>query len=803
MKKISLFLAICLLGFVYPLLAQKITLPNGWSLTPVGKYINLSSDLPLNMVFTPNHDYLAITNNGNGTPTIDLIDVKQNKLIASKKIKNAWLGLAFSKGYLYTSGANDNSVIRYKLIGHQLINKDTLIFGKPWPKEKICPAGLTIDDRHDVLYVVTKEDNSLYICNSKTMTLINKVALPAEAYTCILNNKKHELYISLWGAASVLIYNTERNKITGSIKTEEHPSDLVLDKKGNFLYTANANSNSVSVINLNSQSVIETLSTAINPNAPIGSTTNSVALSTDNKTLYIANADNNYLAVFDVSQPGESKSKGFIPVGWYPTCVRVFGNNIYVTNGKGMSSGSNVKGKPTKPMASNAKYKQGGGIDKKTDYEYIGSMLKGTLSIIKMPNAVQQLKYTRQVYKNTPYSKKRELEARGQIGNPIPTKIGGTSPIKYVFYVLKENRTYDQVLGDMPQGNGDTSLCLFGKDVTPNAHALSADYVLFDNFYVDGEVSADGHNWSMSAYATDFTEKTWPTNYRGGGGNYDFDGRRAIANPVKGFIWDYCIRAGVSFRNYGEFMDDGPASYETLKDEKYYCKNYPHWDLRVQDVLREKIFEHDFDSLLVKNQVPRFSTIYLPNDHTSGTDKGAYTPTALVADNDLALGRLVEHISHSAIWNQSAIFVLEDDAQDGPDHVDAHRSVAYVISPFVKRHQVNHNLYSTSGMLRTMELILGLPPMSQYDAAANPLWVCFQPTADTTAYKALTPKASIDQRNAGIQTTTNLNFAKADLIPDAELNKIIWEFVKGKDKPMPAPVRGAFVAIDKNKNEED
>ena len=420
------------------------------------------------------------------------------------------------------------------------------------------------------------------------MTLINKVALPAEAYTCILNNKKHELYISLWGAASVLIYNTESNKITGTIKTEEHPSDLVLNKKGNFLYTANANSNSVSVINLNSQSVIETLNTAINPNAPIGSTTNSVALSGDDKTLYIANADNNYLAVFDVSQPGESKSKGFIPVGWYPTCVRVFGNNIYVTNGKGMSSGSNVKGKPTKPMASNAKYKQGGGIDKKTDYEYIGSMLKGTLSIIKMPNAVQQLKYTRQVYKNTPYSKKRELEARGQIGNPIPTKIGGTSPIKYVFYVLKENRTYDQVLGDMPQGNGDTSLCLFGKDVTPNAHALSADYVLFDNFYVDGEVSADGHNWSMSAYATDFTEKTWPTNYRGGGGNYDFDGRRAIANPVKGFIWDYCIRAGVSFRNYGEFMDDGPASYETLKDEKYYCKNYPHWDLRVQDVLREK-----------------------------------------------------------------------------------------------------------------------------------------------------------------------------------------------------------------------
>ena len=426
-------------------------------------------------------------------------------------------------------------------------------------------------------------------------------------------------------------------------------------------------------------------------------------------------------------------------------------------------------------------------------------MFKGSLSVIPTPTNALRAKYTKQVYRNTPYSKKRELELPGVAGNPIPVKAGQPSPIKYVFYILKENRTYDQVLGDLPQGNGDTSLCLFGQKITPNSHALANEYVLLDNFYVDAEVSADGHNWSMAAYATDFVEKTWPTNYRGGGGNYDFDGSRPIANPSNGFIWSYCQRAGVSFRNYGEFMDNGPPSFDILKEKKNYCANYPGWNLNIQDIVREKAFEQDFDSLAAIKKVPHFNTIYLPNDHTSGSNQGAYTPAAQVADNDLAFGRIVEHISNSPVWNESAIFVLEDDAQDGADHVDAHRSVAWVISPYVKRHTVNHTMYSTSGMLRTIELILGLPPMSQYDAAAVPMWNCFQLIPDASAYIAHESNVDLNQRNIALNNEAKeasiFNFTKPDLVPERLLSEVIWKSVKGFESKMPEPRRSAFVLV--------
>jgi YVTN family beta-propeller protein len=805
MKISIVFVFFCLLTNI--LVAQKVLLPNGWSLSPAGMSIPLSSDLPLNMALSPDGMHVAVTNNGNGNPSIDLISLADHKLIASKQIKNAWLGLAFGKTYLYASGGYADIIIRYKFTGNDLINKDTIVLGKAWPKEKICPSGLTIDEKRNKLYVVTKEDNSLYVCDTKTMKVVNKIKLSAEAYTCTLNPKKDELYITLWGGQKILIFNTNRNTLTDSVNTEDHPCDLVASANGRWLYVANANSNSVSVINLTTRKVAETLHTALSPNAPIGSATNSVALSGDNKTLYIANADNNYLAVFDVSAPGGSRSFGFIPVGWYPTCVRMAGNKILVANGKGMSSFSNVNGPHAGPSPYDAQYKKSSVPQKNAPVQYIGSMFKGTLSFIQVLTPATQAKYTRQVYQNTPYSKKVEDAPSGENGNPVPFKAGGPSPIHYVFYVLKENRTYDQVLGDMPQGNGDTSLCIFGKKITPNGHALAAQYVLLDNFYVDAEVSADGHNWSMAAYATDFVEKTWPTNYGGRGGNYDFDGSRAIANPTKGFIWDYCQRAGVSFRNYGEFMDNGPPSYGILKDPKNYCKKYPGWNLRIKDVDREAVFEKDFDSLVSINRVPHFNSVYLPNDHTSGLARGAYTPAAQVADNDLALGRLVDHISHSPIWKESVIFVLEDDAQDGPDHVDAHRSVAWVISPYVKPKSVNHTMYSTSGMLRTIELILGLPPMSQYDAAATPMWNCFQARPDTSVYNYVPANINLDLRNTAsnkaAKQSSLFNLTKADRAPDRLLNEVIWQSVKGAGSQMPEPRRSAFVWVTKPVGDKD
>ncbi|HXB35286.1 MAG TPA: bifunctional YncE family protein/alkaline phosphatase family protein [Puia sp.] len=795
MRRIT-FLFLTLVPAILLAQSPKATLlPNGWSLTPAGQSIPLSSDLPLNMAFSPDGMHLAVTNNGNGRQTIDIINLKRRRLMASVPIHASWLGVAFSKTrpYLYVSGGNDDIIVRYQLTRDTLISKDTIALGRPWPLDKISPTGLTLDEWHDRLYVVTKENNTLYICDTRTMTMTKKVPLSAEAYTVLLNPKSSDLYISAWGGRKVWIFDTERQSLTDSIATDDHPNDMAISANGRWLYVANANSNSVSIIDTRTKNLVETLHTALTPDAPIGSTTNSVCLSPDEKMLYIANADNNYLAVFDVSDPGHSRSLGFIPVGWYPTCVRTRGREIFVTNGKGLSSFPNPgEPQPGEPENKHAYKKSGEILD-----QYVGSMLKGTLSIIPTPTAATLATYTTQVYANTPFSAAREIQAPGVDGNPIPRKAGENSPIKYVFYVLKENRTYDQILGDLPQGNGDTSLCLFGNQVTPNAHALVNQFVLLDNFYVDAEVSADGHNWSMAGYATDFTEKTWPSNYSGRGGNYDFDGHRPVANPTNGFIWNYCQRAGVSFRNYGEFEDNGPPTLDILKDPGHYCQSYIGWNLDTQDIRREKIFEQDFDSLVKIGAVPHFNTVYLPNDHTSGLTKGDYTPIAMIADNDLALGRLVDHISHSPIWSQSAIFVLEDDAQDGPDHVDAHRSPAYVISPWIKHTSVDHTLYSTSAILRTMELILGLPPMSQYDAAATPLFNSFTAAPDTTAYNAVPANIDLNRRNTAMTPSAILSahfdLTRADAVPDGLLNEVLWKAVKGENSVVPAPRRSAFV----------
>lgn len=335
------------------------------------------------------------------------------------------------------------------------------------------------------------------------------------------------MYISLWGDDKVAVYNTETGKITGHIKTESHPNELLLNKKGTYLFVANANDNSVSVINTNTKKVLETLATTLYPTKLTGSTTNGLALSGDEKTLYIANADNNCLAVFDISNIGNSHSKGFIPVGWYPTNVKTLGDKILVANGKGYTSMANPKGPQPMVKTDNSGYQKGS--TNKKDLQYIGGLFKGKLSIIDAPEATLLKTYTEQVYANTPFTEAKQNKADGLAGNPIPRKMGEQSPIKYVFYIIKENRTYDQVLGDIKEGNGDTSLCIFGKKVTPNLHSITNQFVLLDNFYVDAEVSADGHNWSTAAYGTDFVEKTWPTSYGGRGGNYDFEGTRKVA----------------------------------------------------------------------------------------------------------------------------------------------------------------------------------------------------------------------------------------------------------------------------------
>ncbi len=782
---------------------NRIKLPNGWSLTPVGKSLDLG-DLPLNIVVSKSKKYLAVTNNGQSKQTIQLFDAREEKLLHEVTIPKSWYGLKFSSDekHLFASGGHDNIIWQYAIEQDTLRLNDSIVIGKKWPN-KISPTGIEVDDEKQLLYVVTKEDNLLYTFDLKTKSMKDRAPLGAESYCCLLSPNKKTLFISLWGGDKVLYYDTEKKYITKEISVGDNPNEMCLSKSGRYLYVANANDNSVSVIDVGQQKVIEILNAALYATAPSGSTTNGVALSEDDKILYVANADNNCLAVFDVSNPGRSFSKGFIPVGWYPTNVKVIGKKIFVSNGKGFSSMANPYGPNPYGNKQNVNY-QGGDNQKPQQVQYIAGLFKGTLSIIDIPIDKQLSIYSQAVYHNTPYTKEKELKAEGQSGNPIPYKVGDASPIKYVFYVIKENRTYDQVLGDIKEGNGDTSLVLFGEKITPNLHALAKEYVLLDNFYCDAEVSADGHNWSMGAYATDYLEKTWPSSYGGRGGDYDAEGKRAIANNKGGFIWDQCYRSKVSFRNYGEFADEGgKPNIDVLKNHT--CNYFTGWNLLVRDTTRFSQWKRDFDSLLAIRAVPHFNTVRLGNDHTEGVRKGRPTPFAHVADNDLSVGLFIEYLSQSPIWKESVVFILEDDAQNGPDHVDAHRSPAYIISPYIKKHTVDHTMYSTTSVLRTIELILGMPPMTQYDAAATPMWRSFTSNADVSPFTHLPSNINLNDKNGVVTTASkksdSFDFSKEDKVPDLVFNEVLWQAIKGTSAP--APARAAFVKVTKKKKDAD
>jgi DNA-binding beta-propeller fold protein YncE len=806
---IILFILISI--FVYDLSAQKnegtgvqqVTLPNGWKLSPVGKLLPLG-DLPLNIAISPNQKIAAVTNNGQSTQSVELIDIEKGILLDSIIIGKSWLGLTFSADgkYLYASGGNDNIIIKYSVAKNHLSVADTIVIGKKWPV-KISIAGIAVDDAANMLYTVTKENNSLYAIDLKTKKIKSQHKLGGEGYTCLLSPDKKILYITCWGCDKVLLFDTQQQKLTGSVAVGDNPNDMCITRNGKFLFVANANDNSVSVIDTKQLKQVEILNSALFPGSPAGTTTNSVALSKDEKTLYIANADNNCLAVFDVTIPGKSSSKGFIPTAWYPTCVRVAKDKILVANGKGTTSKANPYGPSPSSRAQEVVY-QSGGKEQKIKVQYIGGLFWGTMQIINTPDSKQYADYSGMVYQNTPYSKDKELISEGNAGNPIPQKVGDKSPIKYIFYIIKENRTYDQVLGDMPEGNGDPKLTLFGETITPNQHALAREFVLLDNFYVNGEVSADGHNWTMGAYATDYLEKNWPTSYGSRGGSYPGEGAREIANNKDGFLWDYCQRAGVSFRSYGEFIDEQKASIPVLKD--HFCVPYIGWDLSIRDTVRVRWWKHDFDSLLADGALPALNTLRLGNNHTEGLSKGKPTPIAHAADNDLAVGMFIDYLSHSPVWNESLVLILEDDAQNGPDHVDAHRSPAILAGGFVKKGFVDHTPYTTTSFLRTIELILGLPPMSQYDASATPVWRSMNNKADHPPFKVKPISIDLNLKNLAEnewqKRSEKLDFTKEDMANDAEFTEIIWKAVKGLDSPCPPAVRAAFFVETKERNEK-
>lgn len=766
---------------------QGTRLPNHWVITPAGSHIPVG-DLPLNMALSPDGKLLAVTNNGYSRHFISLISTEKDTVVSELETGKSFFGLAFSPDgrALYASGGSTEQVLTWQRNGSDFTPGTPISLKGPDAPPKIFPAGMAFSKDGQTLYVAENRGDCLAFVSLQKNQVEKHIQVGPFPYDIKVSPSRSRLYVSLWGGSSVGVVDTQSGAIISSIKVGDHPNTMLFSPDEKLLYVACSNTDDVWVIDTVSDRVIETIELHPYPNAPFGSTPNGLAISSDGSTLYVANATNNDVAVVDVSSRGRSTVKGLIPAGWYPTALMLSpdGRKLYVASGKGLTSRPNPKGpNPNIPRNKNV--------------EYIGGLFNGTVSVIPIPNARQLASYTSQTEKNNGFSEaaRKLLEKERSIkAHAVPRRVGEPSLIKHVIYVIRENRTYDQVLGDMAKGNGDSSLCLFGPDVTPNYHALADKFVLMDNFYVDAEVSADGHEWSTAAIATDFVEKSWPSSYSGRGIPYPSEGEFTIAFPTSGYIWETAARKGITYRSYGEFiaLESKSVVVKHPALEGHYDPAFRPWDLSYPDTLRAAEFIRELREFEQKGDLPQLIIMRLPNNHTNGTNPGIPTPRAMVAENDLALGKVIEAVTHSRFWKDTAVFVLEDDAQNGPDHVDAHRSPALVVSPYIRRGYVDHTLYDTASMLRTMELILGLPPMSQYDTAAYPMVDCFTDRPDLTPHKALRPTVPLDEKNMatayGAHDSMAMDFSREDATPEIRLNEIIWKSIRGENSEMPRPI---------------
>jgi DNA-binding beta-propeller fold protein YncE len=768
-----------------------VLLPNGWRIAPAGKHVAVET-LPLNVVVTPDSRYAIVATSGLMRPSLAVIDIATWTVKNTYKLDNAWFGLAFNPDgtKLYVGGGGQNNVQEFVYADGTLTKARTLAL--PAQTGETFAGGVAISKDGRTLYVTRVFAMTLSAIDLTSGQVTKTIRLPAEPYTCVVSPDGASVYVSLWGGSRVQGFTADSLVPIVDVPTGEHPNAMLFSSDGRRLFVAAGSSAAVWVFDTFSWDAIEQISTNLYPQAPPTSTPNSLALSPDGRQLLVANADINAVAVVDVTNPVRSFVDGFIPAGSYPTGAIYSrdGKQILVLSSKGFASAANM---------------QNANMDKR---------LTGWVSLVPTPDRTALAEYQRKVLALTPYTDANRLTNPSiPIGSPIPRTVGGASPIKHVFYVIRENRTYDQVLGDLPEGNGDPSLTLFGRDITPNAHSLAQSFVLFDNFYVDADVSYNGHAFSTAAYATDFIEKMWQAGMAnrgvpmlGEGGGFMRNPFGNIAAPQGGYIWDYARRAGVSVRSYGEFVQhqSRTSSGDVVEIESVpglkgaVAPSFSGWDLDITDGKRVDTWLQEFRQYEANGNLPQLSIIRLPNDHTAGTRPGAPTPRAMVAENDLALGRLIEAISSSSVyWKDSALFVVEDDAQAGPDHVDSHRSVMLVASPFAKRGFVDHTFYTTSGVLRTIELILGLPPMSHYDAAATPLYNAFVGTPNLTLYRRSDARVPIDERNGptafGASLSATMNFSIEDRAPEGLLNEIIWRSVKGAHSPMPPPRRSIFV----------
>jgi YVTN family beta-propeller protein len=826
-------------------------LPNGWHLTPVGRHVEIT-DLPLNIHPLKDGKHALVTTNGFNRHEVSLVDLTEGKVVAAEWARQSWFGFAVNReeSKVWWSGGGNGTLHTFELANGKFTRtspkevnpadlklEDVLKLADELKNAKTFRSGLRLDEARGVLYSLnmhwTEKVDGKTVFHDGRITAIDLKSgksttgdLGGRPYDIVLGPDGHLLYVSDWSRRQVLAVDPVELRTVARIPVGDHPNQLALHPKDGRLFVACASSNAVFVIDPKQGRVTEVIYTGLFPKAPEGTTPDALAVSPDGKALYVANADNNCVAVVDIEKPNESIVKGFIPTGWYPTAIAVTpdGKKILV----GVGKGNQTKPNPlfTKEELEKKEKDEVKQIARRLlPYPYIGTTLSGSLSIIPVPDEKQLKEWTATVFKNCPYSDALLTASPHPTPTAIPTRVGDPSPIKYVIYIIKENRTYDQVFGDLAdpalgdkrKGNGDPALCMFPRKVTPNHHKLAEEFVLLDNLYCNGQVSRDGHPWSTAAYHTDYIARDWHLTYSGRRGVEDDDDEGNLSNPPSGYLWDACKRAGVSYRSYGEYggrVSDGKGGYKMEGRVPglvgHVCPDYGlgKGKTRARDTDNVDVFLKEYNQFVKDKNMPKFIVMSLGEDHTDGTKVGSYTPKACVASNDLALGKLVEAVSNGPLWKETAIFVIEDDAQNGPDHVDAHRTVGLVISPYTRRKFVDSTQYQTVSLIRTMELILGLAPLSQYDAAARPMFNSFTDKPDLTAYKHSPAEIDLNTKNDklsfGWELSEKMDFTDYDKVNDFELNYVLWHAVMGKDAPQPPAVRRAiaFRAIREEKTKK-
>jgi DNA-binding beta-propeller fold protein YncE len=765
------------------------------------------------------------------------------------KAQVSFTGLVFSPdgSRIYLSNVNGD----IKVFGVQPDHKVVPLFSIPLPpanapgRTNEIPAGIAVSPDGKKLYVALNLSNRLAELDAATGRVLRIWDVGVAPYDVALAGRK--IYVSNWGgrrpdadsvtgpagrgtlvrvdsrsiasegSVSIIELNTNIEHRTSNIELQTglHAGALALSPNGRWLVVANTGSDTLSVIDTRKDQIVETVCARQNPGDLFGAQPNALAFDKPGKTLFVCNGTQNAVAVFQF-KPGETKLLGLIPVGWFPGAIAFDARRKEI-------------------CVANIKSPGRGRLGKSGQTEFNTKQYAGSLSLVPLPPEKELAAFTQTALANLRYPllAQAQMPPRAdQPARPVPERAGEPGVFQHVIYIIKENRTYDQVLGDVKEGNGNAGLCTFGGRVTPNQHKLVRDFVLLDNTYCCGILSADGHQWTDTGFATDYLEREFagfPRSYPSGGDGENT--RDALAYSPAGFIWNNALAHGKTLRDYGEFATAVTRWKNSARKDKPHFPDYYHeflngtddlaigcepdieslrpylvtntvgWDLDVPDVFRAAQFIQELKQFEAAGNFPNFVIIWLPNDHTSGVKFGSPTPAAQVADNDLAFGRIVEAVSHSRFWTNTCLFAIEDDPQSGWDHVSGYRTTAYVVSAYTKRGAVVKTQYNQTSLLRTMELMLGLPPMNQMDATATPMFDCFLPPGagpDFTPFDAVTNNMPLDEMNPppklisdpllrkDAQVSARLPLDKEDQCPEDLFNHILWRAAKGSQTPYPA-----------------